>query len=76
MKTITEEIWLQKEVIEFLRAAPSSFFAAERYEWLRSKAIHDGSRCKYKKSDVMKFVDLLQKGETKNGSETSEKESA
>lgn len=77
MKTTTvEELWLQKEVIEFLRAAPSSFFSAERYEWLRSRAIKDGSRRKYKKSDVMKFIDLLQKEEIKNNSEKSEKESA
>lgn len=59
---LQEELWLQKEVIEFLRAAPSSFFSAKRYEWLRKRAVNDGSRKKYKKSDVLSFVDLLQKG--------------
>ena len=27
-----EELWLQKEVIEFLRCASSTFFTAKRYE--------------------------------------------
>lgn len=31
-ETLTEELMLQKEVIEFLRCASSSFFTAERYE--------------------------------------------
>ena len=44
-----EELWLQKEVIEFLRCASSTFFTAKRYEKLRAKAIKDGSRRKYKK---------------------------
>ena len=52
---------LQKEVIEFLRCASSTFFTAKRYEKLRAKAIKDGSRRKYKKSDVLAFVDYLQK---------------
>ena len=52
---------LQKEVSEFLRCASSSFFTAERYEWLRAKVIKDGSRRKYKKSDVLAFVEYLQK---------------
>ena len=56
-----EEIWLQKEVIEYLRCAPSSFFACERYMWLRAKAIKDGSRRKYRKSDVLAFIDHLEK---------------
>lgn len=56
-----EELWLQKEVIEFLRCASSTFFTAKRYEKLRAKAIKDGSRRKYKKSDVLAFVDYLQK---------------
>ena len=38
-----EELWLQKEVIEFLRCASSTFFTAKRYEKLRAKAIKDGS---------------------------------
>ena len=58
---VNEEIWLQKEVIEYLRVAPSSFFACERYQWLKDKAIKDGSRRKYKKSDVLAFVERLQK---------------
>ena len=60
-ETLTEELLLQKEVIEFLRCASSSFFTAERYEWLRKKVIKDGSRRKYKKSDVLAFVERLQK---------------
>lgn len=56
-----EELWLQKEVIEFLRCASSTFFTAKCYEKLRSKAIKDGSRRKYKKSDVFAFVEYLQK---------------
>ena len=40
-ETLTEELMLQKEVIEFLRCASSSFFTAERYEWLRKKVIKD-----------------------------------
>lgn len=56
-----EEVWLQKEVIEFLRCAPSSFFACKRYNWLKEKAIKDGSRRKYKKSDVLAFIEHLQK---------------
>ena len=56
-----EELWLQKEVIEFLRCASSTFFTAKRYEKLRAKAIKDGSRRKYKKSDVFAFVEYLQK---------------
>ena len=56
-----EELWLQKEVIEFLRCASSTFFTAKRYEKLRAKAIKDGSRRKYKKSDVLAFVEYLQK---------------
>ena len=56
-----EEVWLQKEVIEYLRCAPSSFFACKRYDWLKEKAIKDGSRRKYKKSDVMAFIEYLQK---------------
>lgn len=47
--------------IEFLRCASSSFFTAERYEWLRAKVIKDGSRRKYKKSDVLAFIEHLQK---------------
>ena len=44
MKKIeNEEIWLQKEVIEYLRVAPSSFFACERYKWLKDRAIKDQS---------------------------------
>lgn len=38
-----EELWLQKEVIEFLRCASSTFFTAKRYEKLRAKTIKDGS---------------------------------
>ena len=30
----TDELWLQKEVIEYLRCASSSFFTAKRYEVL------------------------------------------
>ena len=56
-----EELWLQKEVIEFLRYASSTFFTAKRYEKLRAKTIKDGSRRKYKKSDVFAFVEYLQK---------------
>ncbi|WP_443738707.1 hypothetical protein [Treponema sp.] len=56
-----EELMFQKEVIEFLRCASSSFFTAERYKWLREKAIKDGRRRKYKKSDVLAFTDYLQK---------------
>lgn len=74
MKTTTEDSGFKRKSSSF--SEQPHLPSLERYEWLRSKAIHDGSRCKYKKSDVMKFVDLLQKGETKNGSETSEKESA
>ena len=59
-----EELWLQKEVIEFLRCASSTFFTAKRYEKLRAKAIKDGSRRKYKKSDVLAFVEYLQRGDT------------
>ena len=55
-----EELWLQKEVIEFLRCASSTFFTAKRYEKLKAKAIKDGSRRKYKKSDVFAFVEYLQ----------------
>ena len=56
-----EELWLQKEVIEFLRCASSTFFTAKRYEKLRAKTIKDGSRRKYKKSDVFAFVEYKQK---------------
>lgn len=56
-----EELWLQKEVIEFLRYASSTFFTAKRYEKLRAKAIKDGIRRKYKKTDVLAFVEYLQK---------------
>ena len=56
-----EELWLQKEVIEFLRCASSTFFTAKRYEKLRAKTIKDGSRRKYKKTDVLAFVEYLQK---------------
>ena len=56
-----EELWLQKEVIEYLRCAPSSFFACKQYQWLKDKAIHDGKRRKYKKSDVLAFIEHLQK---------------
>ena len=59
-----EELWLQKEVIEFLRCASSTFFTVKRYEKLRAKAIKDGSRRKYKKSDVLAFVEYLQRGDT------------
>ena len=38
-----EELWLQKEVIEFLRCASSTFFTVKRYEKLRAKAIKDGA---------------------------------
>ena len=62
-ENMTEELWLQKEVIEFLRCASSSFFTAKRYEILRAKAIKDGSRRKYKKSDVLALIDYLQKSE-------------
>lgn len=34
---------------------------AERYEWLRAKVIKDGSRRKYKKSNVLTFIEHLQK---------------
>ena len=44
-----EELWLQKEVIEFIRCVSSTFLTAKRYEKLRAKAIKDGSRRKYKK---------------------------
>jgi len=37
------------------------FFTAKRYEKLRAKAIKDGSRRKCKKSDVLVFVQYLQK---------------
>jgi hypothetical protein len=65
-KTIEEILpspfrFIAEEVIEFLRCASSSFFTAERYEWLRKKVIKDGSRRKYKKSDVLAFVERLQK---------------
>lgn len=63
MKTTAapEELWLQKEVIDFLRCAPSSFHSCERYDWLKSRVIKDGRRRKYKKSDVLAFVEHLQK---------------
>lgn len=56
-----EDIWLQGEVIEYLRCAPSSFFACKQYLWLREKAIKDGKRKKYRKADVMAFIEHLQK---------------
>lgn len=56
-----EELWLQKEVIDFLRCTPSSFHSYERYDWLKSRVIKDGRRRKYKKSDVLAFVEHLQK---------------
>ena len=56
-----KEKWLQKEAIEFLRCASSTFFTAKRYEKLRAKAIKDGSRRKYKKYDVLAFVEYLKK---------------
>ena len=56
-----EELWFQKEVTEILRCDSSTFFTAKRYEKLRAKAIKDGSRRKYKKSDVLAFVEYLQK---------------
>lgn len=43
------------------KMSSSTFFTAKRYEKLRSKAIKDGSRRKYKKSDVFAFVEYLQK---------------
>ena len=55
-----EELMLQKEVIEFLRCAPSSFFGCDRYDWLKARVIKDGSRRKYKKSDVLAFIEHLQ----------------
>lgn len=60
-ETSPDELWLQKEVIEYLRCAPSSFHSCERYNWLKERAIKDGRRRKYKKSDVFAFVDRLQK---------------
>lgn len=44
-----------------IRLADGTFFTAKRYEKLRAKAIKDGSRRKYKKSDVLTFVECLQK---------------
>ena len=64
LKQNKEQLLLQKEVIEYLRIAPSSFFSSDRYTWLRSRALKDGSRRKYRTSDVLKFIDLLQKGGT------------
>lgn len=57
----TDELWLQKEVIEYLRCASSSFLTAKRDEVLRAKAIKYGSRRKYKKSDILAFIEYLQK---------------
>ena len=56
----TDELWLQKEVIEYLRCTSLSFFTAKRYEVLRAKAIKDGSR-RVKIACVMtsRRVDLL-----------------
>lgn len=42
-----EELWFQKEVIEFIRCVSSTFLTAKRYEKLRAKAIKDGSRRKF-----------------------------
>lgn len=56
-----EVIMLQNEVIEFLRVSRSSFFEAERYLWLRNKSWNEGTRVKYKRSDVLAFIDYLQK---------------
>lgn len=61
MRKENEKLWLQKEVIEFLRCASSTFFTAKHYEKLRAKAIKDGNRRKYKKSVVLAFVEYLQK---------------
>ena len=60
-ETTPDELWLQKEVIEYLRCAPSSFHSCERYEWLKERAIKDGRRRKYKKSDVFAFVKHIKK---------------
>ena len=57
-ETSPDKLWLQKEVIEYLRCAPSSFHSCERYDWLKQKAIKDGR--KYKNSDVLAFVERLQ----------------
>ena len=56
-----EVIMLQNEVIEFLRVSRSSFFEAERYIWLRNKSWNEGTRVKYKRSDVLAFIDHMQK---------------
>ena len=58
-ETSPDKLWLQKEVIEYLRCAPSSFHSCERYDWLKERAIKDGRRRKYKNSDVLAFVERL-----------------
>ena len=59
-ETSADKLWLQKEVIEYLRCSPSSFPSCERYAWLKERAIKDGRRRKYKKSDVLTFLERLQ----------------